>query len=84
MSGLSLKSDEKGAIRIENVVAGSPAEKAGLLAGDILTRVNGRELSERALVDLRETMRRPGESFAVDVLCDGKPVAVTFTTVRLV
>jgi hypothetical protein len=84
MSGLSLKFDDQGAIRIENVVAGSPAGKAGLLAGDILTRVNGRELSERGLVDLRETMRRPGASFAVDVLRDGKPVAVTFTTVRLV
>ena len=84
MSGLSLKSDEQGAIRIENVVAGSPADKAGLHAGDILTRVNGHELSERGLVDLRETMRRPGESFALDVLRDGKPVAVSFTTARLV
>jgi S1-C subfamily serine protease len=46
--------------------------------------VNGRELSERGLVDLRETMRRPGESLAVDVLRDGKRVAVTFTTARLV
>ena len=84
MSGLSLKTDAQGAIRIENVVAGSPAEKAGLHAGDVLSRVNGRELSERGLVDLRETMRRPGASFALDVLRDGKPVAVTFTTARLV
>lgn len=84
MSGLSLRPDDKGAIRIEKVVEGSPAGKAGLLSGDILTRVNGREITEGSLADLRDSMRKPGESFDVTVQRDGKPAAAIFTTARLV
>jgi hypothetical protein len=84
MSGLFIQPDAAGALRIENIVEKSPARAAGLAAGDILTEVNGRVVTVDDLPTLRETLRTDGKVLEMKVLRDGKPMAATFTTARLV
>jgi serine protease Do/serine protease DegQ len=65
--------DNHGAV-IVNTVPGSPAEKAGLRAGDVVTAANGRPV--RGASDLRTQigLMRVGETIRLDVLRDGKPL----------
>lgn len=58
-------------LRIKNVIAGSPAEKAGLRAGDLILGNNGAGVStmEDLLLSLRNT--RPGELVHFNLLRDG-------------
>ena len=84
MSGLSLRPDEQGALRVDFVVEQSPAREAGVEVGDVVTKVNGRDVKAGDLPGLRETMRLPGEQFDMTVLRDGREVPVTFRTTRLV
>lgn len=39
--------DRKSGILVTSVLKGSPAEKGGILEGDVLFRVNGRDVSKR-------------------------------------
>ena len=52
-------SDRYGA-RIDAVTPGGPAEKAGLKAGDIITRFNGTSLARSASTDVDEDESAPG------------------------
>jgi hypothetical protein len=84
MSGLWLQPDAQGALRVDFVVENSPAREAGVLVGDVVTRVNGREVAPGDLPSLRETLLKPGEQLDMTVLRDGKTVSVSFRTARLV
>ncbi len=44
--GVQLKVEEDGPIKIESVIPGGAAEKAGLKAGDLLLKANGKPLGE--------------------------------------
>jgi serine protease Do len=59
------------------VVAGSPAEQAGLVAGDIITAVNGTTIDSTNPFDLVMSQLAPGASVKLDVLRDGQPTQVT-------
>ena len=59
------------------VVAGSPAEQAGLVAGDIITAVNGTALDAAHPFDLVMSQLAPGASVKLDVLRDGQATQVT-------
>ncbi len=69
-------SSMQGAVLV-NIVPGSPAEKAGLRPGDVVTAVNGRAV--RDAPDLRNQvgLRRIGDKLTLDVLRDGKRIAVS-------
>jgi len=84
MSGLWLLPDAQGSLRVDFVVDDSPARQAGVLVGDVVTRMNGREVTAGDLPTLRETLRRPGQRLDLTVLRDGKPVSLSFTTSRMV
>jgi hypothetical protein len=84
MSGLWLLPDAQGSLRVDFVVDDSPARQAGVLVGDVVTRMNGREVTAGDLPGLRETLRRPGQRLDLTVLRDGKPVSLSFTTSRMV
>jgi len=62
--------------RITGVAPGSPAEACGLRPGDVITRVNGREV--RGLRGLSDTLKSlsPGEKITVTFLRDGKETTV--------
>jgi S1-C subfamily serine protease len=57
--------------RVEEVVAGSPFERAGILAGDILLSVDGRRTS-----DLERLLGRSGRHYVV-IRRDGRRIGVT-------
>ncbi len=66
---------EKGA-RINKVVKGSAAEKAGLKEGDIITVLDGKEVS--GFSDVAESIRanQPGDKIKIELLRDGKKKSI--------
>ena len=64
-------SDRYGA-RIDGVTPGGPAEKAGLKAGDIITRFNGKSLARGSSEDVDEDESAPGHRL-VDLAHDLDP-----------
>jgi S1-C subfamily serine protease len=61
------------------VVAGSPADKAGLKEGDIITAVDGIKITAISPLDDILTEYAPGATVALDVLRDGKAITLTLT-----
>lgn len=74
--------DVEGAL-VQEVVAGSAAETAGIEVGDVITGVDGETVSGAS--DLRTTigLRRSGESVRINVIRDGKKRTVTATLTEL-
>jgi S1-C subfamily serine protease len=69
-------------VRVGGVVAGSPAEKAGLKEGDIMMKIDAVELlSLQAFSDFLKAAKA-GQAVSVQVLRDGKPVALSVTLVE--
>ena len=61
------------------VVPGSPAAKAGLMEGDIITAVDGTKITAVASLDDILLNYVPGATVALDVLRDGKAITLTLT-----
>ena len=59
------------------IVAGGPADQAGLKAGDIITAVDGTTLDGTHPLDLVMSQYGPGQSVKLDVLRDGQTTSVT-------
>ena len=80
--GIELDPDETtGGMIVRRVVAGSPAEKAGLLVDDILTAVNGvrfADKNEEALKKVSEEMK-PGNTLTYTVSRKGAEMPVKVT-----
>lgn len=87
LAGLDIDSDFTGklgldlwrpAARVESVVAGSPAERAGVRAGDIVAAVDGAPVTDG--VDLVKAVRASnGKPLALSLSRDGAAVAATVT-----
>jgi Do/DeqQ family serine protease len=62
---------------VSQVVEGSPAEKAGIRTGDVITSVNGQPVKSNS--ELRNTigLLRVGDKVDIGLVRDGKPVKVT-------
>ena len=69
-SGLKVSADE--GILIAKVVPGSPAEKAGLKAGDILSRINGKDVTDAGVVQQQVATQSVGDSIQLDVIRNQK------------
>ncbi len=78
--------DSKAGILVGGVIAGSPAEKSGLTAGDIITRCNGTEIAaSRAPEDIPVFNRilleaSVGSEITMDGVRDGKPMTWKLTS----
>ena len=70
--------DTRGAL-INDVLAGSAAEKAGLEAGDVIRAVNGAEIATSSDLPPRIGAMAPGTKVTLGILRDGKPRDVTVT-----
>lgn len=80
--GMVLKEiEESKGVRIERVIPQSPAEKAGLLPGDQILSVNGKEIIK--LMDLHHAVagKGLGKEIAMTILREGskRKITVTFT-----
>ncbi len=71
--------ESENGVRFSDVQPGSPAAKAGLQAGDVLTDFAGKPI--RNLYDFTDALRRSkvGDVVAVTVLRDGKPLKASVT-----
>jgi serine protease Do len=68
-------SDTKGAL-VSNVSPGSPAEEAGLKAGDVVRAIDGKAIETSSDLSSRIAAMGPGTSVTLDVLRDGGPKTV--------
>ena len=63
----------------QTVEDNSPAAKAGLRAGDILTKVNGKDVTSDQTVSFLVANLKPGTTIPVEVQRDGKRMAINVT-----
>jgi S1-C subfamily serine protease len=59
------------------IVAGGPADKAGLKAGDIITAVNGQALDAQHPLDLVMSQLAPGQTATLTVLRNGQTITIS-------
>lgn len=86
MSGLSLITEGPAfkVVRVNRVLAQSPAEEAGIKQNDEIVSVNNRPASEFNLVTLREVLRQPGKLFSLQLKRGADIFSVEFKTRRLI
>jgi serine protease Do len=67
---------DEGAL-VGDVLAGGPAEKAGLKPGDIVTRFGNTKITDVQQLRSLAAATEPGTKVAIEVLRDGRPLTVT-------
>ena len=77
----SLQLDSHGGLIITAIVRNSPAHKAGLEPGDIITGIDGDKLENGHDALAVITGKRPGEKVSLLVKRDGREYSVTATTI---
>jgi len=75
---MGLPDTTQGAL-VSQVVDGSPAEKAGVKAGDVITAVNGRAVKDAGSLRNSIGLLSIGEKVDLSLMRDGKPRRVTAT-----
>ncbi|HEX9580170.1 MAG TPA: M28 family peptidase, partial [Gemmatimonadales bacterium] len=75
-------SESPGGVRLTGVRAGSPAEAAGIKAGDIIVRIGDHEVKD--LYAMTDALRahKPGDSVVIAVMRDGKRLELRATLSR--
>ena len=61
---------------VSDVEAGGPAAKAGLMAEDVITKIDGRDIERSADLPARVATLKPGSTTHLEVWRKGKPVDV--------
>lgn len=64
---------------VSQVEADSPAAKAGLKVGDVITELNGRKMDNSGQLQAAISAQRPGNKVTLGVMRDGKSVSVPIT-----
>ncbi|MGA8273098.1 MAG: Do family serine endopeptidase [Candidatus Sulfotelmatobacter sp.] len=70
--------NNEGAV-ITQVEPGSPAAKAGLKVGDVITELDGQKVSDASQLQIEVGQKAPGSSIKLGVLRDGKNVNESVT-----
>jgi len=70
MKAMGLK-NRHGAL-IPQVEAGSAADKAGIQAGDVITKIDTHEIKQAHDLPIRVARHRPGDKVRVEIIRDGK------------
>jgi predicted metalloprotease with PDZ domain len=73
--GFSMERDARGKFAVRSVVPGSPAGRAGLLAGDEVSNFNGENVPRRLEYWLRT--KKPGDTLKLSVLRNEKAIEIT-------
>lgn len=72
--------EDAGRIYVEDVIAGSPAEKAGLLPGDTIVSAEGKSVKGISIPELQQKLRGgEGTTVKLGVSRDGKTITYTIT-----
>jgi serine protease Do len=67
---------------IRRVRGGSPADRAGIAARDVITSVDGKPVESMAALVIQLRSRRPGQVVRVGLIRDKQPLTVTATLVE--
>ena len=70
--------NNEGAV-ISQVEDGSPAAKAGLKVGDVITEIDGQKVSDASQLQIEVGQKQPGTTIKLEVLRDGNNVNVPVT-----
>jgi len=70
--------DANGAV-VSQVELNSPAAKAGLKTGDVVTELNGKKVTDASDLQVAVGQMKPGSTIKLDVLRDGKSMTVPVT-----
>jgi len=79
--GFGVPSGTKGAL-VQNVLAGKPADQAGVKAGDIVVSVDGRLVDGSGPLTRAVSGVRPGAKVKLEVLRNGKKKDLTITVAK--
>lgn len=60
--GVTIQETEEGLIEVVNVLEGTPAERSGVMVGDIFLQVNGEDVTEFNTLELATVVRGPSGS----------------------
>jgi serine protease Do len=74
--------DNSGAI-VTQVEANSPAAKAGLKVGDLITALNGKEISDASQLQVTVGQTHPGTTIKLQVMRDGKGMELPVTLEKM-
>ena len=75
-SGLRLVAENLERVTVQAVLANSPAEQAGLRAGDVLGKVDETPANDYTLNDIRELLTEAGSSTTLSLKRDGETFEV--------
>ena len=75
----SLAIDKGKGEQVTNVVAGQAGEKAGLKEGDIVLKVDGKDVTPEQTLSRIVANTKPGAKIPLDILREGKPTRLTAT-----
>lgn len=74
--GITYSSNQEGAY-IKKVTVGSAAEKAGLRAGDIVTKIDGQNVDSASKISQTIATKKVGDSLSLTILANGQEMSVT-------
>ncbi len=83
MAGLEYSRTPEGSVAVDRVIPNSPAGESGLSVGDVVTKVNDRDVAGMDLDGLRQMLKQPGTKMKLSFLRGGKEKQVTLTLRRL-
>ncbi|MFA5266316.1 MAG: Do family serine endopeptidase, partial [Opitutaceae bacterium] len=66
-------------VAVIDVESGSPADKAGLRSGDVISTLNNKTISESSEISLAISQTEPGSKITLEVLRDGKTEKIDTT-----
>ncbi len=70
--------NNEGAV-VSQIEDGSPAAKAGLKVGDVITELNGQKVSDASQLQIEVGQKQPGSTIKLEVLRNGQPVSIPVT-----
>lgn len=74
---VALLNDVPEGVYVQQVVSGSPAEKAGIQSGDIITKIEGQRLSDTVTLSSLIGKKKIGDSISITVYRDNTSLDVT-------
>lgn len=75
--------NEPQGVLVNGVLPKGPAERGGLLRGDVIVKYNGQELADFADLPKLVAQTRPGETVTLNILRNGKPATVQITIEKM-
>jgi carboxyl-terminal processing protease len=84
-SGIGVSIDlYDGKCRVVAPMAGTPAEKSGIKSGDIVTKIDGKDISSKSVTEAAQMMRgEEGTKVTLTVERDGKVLSFTLTRAKI-